>query len=341
MTDDSVPYRDVIGLGRLNTAYAQSKILHSAVETGLFDLLAEGPADEAVIAERLGLHRRLLPDFLRALVALGLLERTGDTYANAAPAAAVLVSGTPYYLGDSVRAAAARHYAMWGRLTEALRDGAPKADQAAGPGAFERLYRNPEAARRFLAHMDSAHALVGPQLAEAVPWSRYRSFVDVGGARGHIAAAVAAAHPHLTGGVFELPAVRPFFDEHVAALGLADRLTFHAGDFFTTPLPAADVLIFGHVLHDWEPDQRQLLLERAFQALAPGGAVVVYDQMLDDDEPDLASVLGSLNVALVTGGSEYLVQDCRGWMEKAGFRVESGRRLRTIGSDYVLVGVKP
>ncbi|WP_055528658.1 methyltransferase [Streptomyces graminilatus] len=340
-TTDSVPYADVIELGRLNTAYAQSKILHSAVETGLFELLAEGAADETVIAERLGLNPRLLGDFLRALAALDLVRRTGDGYVNAPRAAACLVPDNPYYLGNSARAASARHYAMWGRLTEALRDGQPKAEQAAGPGAFERLYQNPEAARRFLAHMDSAHALVGPELAAAVPWSRYRSFVDVGGARGHIAAALATAHPQLTGGVFELPAVEPFFDEHMAELGLADRISFHSGDFFTVPLPAADVLVFGHVLHDWEPEQRQFLLERAYQALAPGGAVVVYDQMLDDAEPDLASILGSLNVALVTGGSEYLVQDCRTWMEKAGFRVESGRRIRTIGSDYVLVGVKP
>ena len=341
MTTDSVPYADVIELGRLNTAYAQSKILHSAVETGLFDLLAKGPADEAAIADQLGLHPRLLADFLRALTALDLVRRTDDGYVNAPRAASCLVPDNPYYLGNSARAASARHYAMWGRLTEALRDGEPKAEQAAGPGAFERLYQNPEAARRFLAHMDSAHALVGPELAEAVPWSRYESFVDVGGARGHIAAALATAHPQLTGGVFELPAVEPFFDEHMAELGLADRITFHAGDFFTVPLPAADVLVFGHVLHDWEPEQRQFLLDRAYQALEPGGAVVVYDQMLDDAEPDLASILGSLNVALVTGGSEYLVQDCRTWMEKAGFRVESGRRIRTIGSDYVLVGVKP
>ncbi len=341
MDTELKPYDDVIALGRLNTAYAQSKILHSAVEVGLFELLAEAPAEVESIAERLGLHPQLLPDFLRALVALGLLERTGDTYANSPKAAAILVPGVPFYLGASARTASARHYAMWGRLTEALKDGQPKAEHVGGPGAFERLYQNHDAARRFLAHMDSAHALVGPQLAEAVDWSRYATFIDVGGARGHIAAAVASAHPHLTGGVFELPAVEPLFHEHMEELGLADRITFHTGDFFAAPLPAADVLIFGHVLHDWDPEQRQFLLQSAYDSLASGGAVVVYDQMLDDADPDLFAILGSLNVALVTGGSEYPVADCRGWLEKAGFRVESGRRIRTIGSDYILVAVKP
>lgn len=338
---ESAPYEEAIAIGRLNTAYAQARILQSAVEVGLFELLAEGAADQDTIAGRLDLHPRLLPDLLRALVALGLLERSGDQYTNSARAAAVLVPGTPYYLGASVRTAAARHYAMWGRLTEALRDGEAKADNAAGPDAFARLYQNHEAARRFLAHMDSAHALVGPQLAQAVDWSRHKTFIDVGGARGHIAAALVAAHPHLTGGVFELPAVEPLFDEHMTELGTAEQLRFHAGDFFKDPLPRADALIFGHVLHDWSPEQRQFLLQRAFDALEPGGAVVVYDQMLDDTAPDLPAVLGSLNVALVTGGSEYPVQDCEGWLTRAGFRIEQGRRIHTIGSDYVLVAVKP
>lgn len=336
-----VPYEEAIAIGRLNTAFAQSRILNSAVETGLFELLGEAPAGSAAIAERLGLHHRLVPDFLRALVALGLLDESDGVFRNSAAAEACLLPGSPYYLGGSVRASAARHYGMWGRLTEALRDGEPKAEGAGGPDAFERLYRNRDAARRFLAHMDSAHALVGPQLAEVVDWSRYGSFVDVGGARGHIAAAIVAAHPHLEGGVFELPAVEPLFDEHMAELGTAEQISFHGGDFFEDPLPEADVLVFGHVLHDWTTERRAFLLERAFAALRPGGAVVVYDQMLDHGTPELGSLLGSLQVALVTGGSEYTVDEGRELLEKTGFTVGHGQRIRTIGSDYVLVGVKP
>nr|WCI13850.1 LaxM1 [Streptomyces setonensis] len=336
-----VPYDEAIAIGRLNTAFAQSRILNSAVETGLFELLDEEPAGSEAIAQRLGLNHRLVPDFLRSLVALGLLEEADGSFRNSPSAAACLLPGSPYYLGGSVRASAARHYTMWARLTEALRDGEPKAEGATGPDAFERLYRNRDAARRFLAHMDSAHALVGPQLAEVVDWSRYTSFVDVGGARGHIAAAVASAHPHLHGGVFELPAVEPLFDEHMQQLGTAEKITFHGGDFFTDALPEADVLIFGHVLHDWTPERRAFLLQRAFAALRPGGAVVVYDQMLDDTAPELGSLLGSLQVALVTGGSEYSVDEGRALLEKTGFTLEHGQRIRTIGSDYVLVGVKP
>ncbi|WP_328304448.1 acetylserotonin O-methyltransferase (plasmid) [Streptomyces sp. NBC_00435] len=340
MATEQERFANAVEIGRLNTAYAQSKLLHSAVEVGVFELLAEGPASLKEIEERLELHPRLLRDFCDGLVALGLLEREDGTYRNSAKTEQVLLKDSPLYLGSAVLTASSRHLPMWGKLTEALRDGLPKAAGAAGPDVFLKLYENKDAARKFLAHMDSAHATVGPQLAQALDWSRYSSFIDVGGARGNVAAAIAQAHPHLTGGVFELPAVEPLFDEHVERLGLANRVFFHSGDFFEKPMPQTDVVILGHVLHDWALEERRTLLKRAFEAVRPGGALVIYDQMLDEEDPNLFSVLGSLNVALVTPGSEYTVAECRELVAEVGFQVVSAERILTTGSDLVLVAEK-
>ncbi|MGW4940917.1 methyltransferase [Actinoplanes sp. NPDC004185] len=331
VADDKVS--DAATIRRLSTAYARAKVLHSAVELGVFELLEQAPADLVEIRGRLGLHDRMSTDFLNALVASGLLERDGERYGNSAAASEFLVPGGALYLGDRVRTNSARHYAAWGGLTQALRDGGlGKPD-----GVFARLYADRDRARGFLAHMDANNALVAPQLAEYVDWSGYTSFIDVGGARGNVAAQLAGAHPHLRAGVFELPQVEPLFDELMAELGTTGTVTFHAGDFFADPLPATDVLIFGHVLHDWAVEERQELLRRAYDALRPGGAVVVYDQMLDDEVPDLASLLGSLNVALMTpGGSEYTAADCRAWAEKAGLRTTQVTKL-PHGNDTVLV----
>ncbi|NGO71627.1 methyltransferase [Streptomyces boncukensis] len=326
-------------LARLSASYAEARILHTAVEVGLFELLAEGPLDRDGIAARLRLHPRLLRDFLGAVTALGLTEREGERFRIAPDAAEFLVPGGPLYLGGRIRTAARRHYHTWGRLTEALRDGEPKA--GAGGDAFAALYTDPEATRSFLVHMDANNGVVGPQLAEAVDWSAYASFTDVGGARGNVAAQLVRRRPHLDGAVFELPAVEPFFDEHMSELGVADRVTFHAGDFFADALPGTEVLILGHVLHDWSPEERQKLLDRVYAALPPGGAVVVYDQMLDEDAPELRSLIGSLNVALITpGGSEYTVPECRAWLAGAGFVFLSATRLAQ-GNDTVVVAAKP
>ncbi|WP_328685269.1 acetylserotonin O-methyltransferase [Streptomyces sp. NBC_01261] len=338
-TSTRPPSLDAGAIARLSASYAEARILHSAVEVGLFELLAEGPLGQEAICGRLELHPRLVRDFLGAVSALGLIERAGGEFRIAPAAEQFLVPGGPLYLGARIRTAAQRHYHTWGRLTDALRDGAPKA--GVGGDAFATLYANPEATRNFLVHMDANNGMVGPQLATAVDWSAYSSFVDVGGARGNVASHLVRHHPHLRGGVFELPAVRPFFDEYMEQLGLADKVVFHPGDFFTGTLPEADVLVLGHVLHDWSSVLREELLERAYAALPPGGAVVIYDQMLDEDSPDLRSLIGSLNVALITpGGSEYTVPDCRGWVERAGFTFLSATRLEK-GNDTVMVAAKP
>lgn len=330
-----------VTIGRLNTSFAAAKILHSAVEVGVFALLDDGPADEHQIARRLDLHPKLLPDFLSALVALGLLERQDSGYRNSEQAAECLVPGGDVDLAGTVLAASARHYQTWAKLTAALRDGAPKAAGASGPEAFRTLYRDADAARRFLSHMDSAHPSIAPQLADFVPWERYRNFVDVGGARGTVAATLVRCWPHLAGTVFELPDIESLFHERMAELGTGESVSFRAGDFFVDELPPADVVILGHVLHDWTSDARGCLLDRVAAALPSGGAVVIYDQMLDEDQPDLPSLLGSLQVALVTGGAEYTIGECHELVQKAGLRPVDGRRLVSIGNDYALLAVKP
>jgi hypothetical protein len=68
----------------------------------------------------------------------------------------------------------------------------------------------------------------------------------------------------------------------VAGHGLESRLSFHGGDFFADPLPAADVYVLGRVLHDWGLDQKRLLL-RTYDALPEDGSVIVYDMLIDDE----------------------------------------------------------
>src|ERR671920_1179721 len=67
---------------QLGLGYWGSKTLLSAVEIGLFTELAKGSLDFETLAERLMLHPRSARDFLDALVALGMLEREDDRYAN-------------------------------------------------------------------------------------------------------------------------------------------------------------------------------------------------------------------------------------------------------------------
>ncbi|WP_328406268.1 methyltransferase (plasmid) [Streptomyces sp. NBC_00390] len=328
-------------IGRLNTAYTQAKVLHSAVELGLFETLAAGPATVDTLCQRLRLHPRLAPDFLGALVGLGLLEYTEGQYRNSHAAQVLLVPGGPLSMNGSVVQHGRVHYGLWSSLTEALRDGRAKSGPQTPAGAVTDEQPDLETARAFMAHMDTFNSIVAPELARSVDWSRHRTFVDVGGARGNLAGLLVKAHPHLQGSVFDVPGLEPLFDEHMAGLRTRDKVSFQGGDFFSDPLPEADVVIFGHVLHDWPEQARRTLLERAFPAVRPGGVLLVYDAMIADGSFDAHAHLQSLICSLIRdGGSEYSESSCREWAEKAGFRVKDVIPLDTVTNDRLLVAVK-
>jgi hypothetical protein len=151
---------------------------------------------------------------------------------------------------------------------------------------------------------------------------------------------IALAHPHLQGIGVDLPATQPVFEDYVASLGLAERVTFHGGDFFQDDLPTADVLLFGHILHDWDLETKGMLLRKAYAALPEGGAVIVYDAIIDDDRKENAfGLLMSLNMLIETpGGFDYTGSDCIEWMKEAGFR--DCRVEHLVGPDSMVVGVK-
>ena len=177
-------------------------------------------------------------------------------------------------------------------------------------------------------------------IARNFPWANYQTCADVGTAQGDLVARIALANPHLMGTGYDLPVVGPVFSEYIAGLSLADRVTFQAGDFFQDEFPQADVILMGHILHDWDLPTKRMLLEKAWRALPPGGAVIVYDAIIDDDRSQNAfGLLMSLNMLIETpGGFDYTGSDCIGWMKDAGFRDSHVEHL--VGPDSMVIGIK-
>lgn len=305
----------------LGTAFFAARVLQAAVELGLFTVLSEGPATETELRKRLELHERSSRDFLDALVALGLLTRQDGTYDNSVLASTYLDRTKATYIGGFMAMADHMLYPVWSRLTTGLRTGQPQAQGLDDNGSFPRIHRDAAFFADFTSAMDAYTGTIGPELARVFDWSGYQEFTDVGGARGNLAAALTRAHPHLNGSVFDLPNLETLFTEHMRSLQLDGQISFRGGNFFKDPLPSTEVIVFGHVLHDWNADERQMLIKKAFEALKPGGTLLIYDRMMDDDRRERAlSLLGSLNLLLVTpGGSEYTAADCRGWLAEAGF----------------------
>jgi O-methyltransferase domain/Dimerisation domain len=317
-----------------------SKTLLSAVELGVFSALAAGPLEAQTLVDRLGLHPRGARDFLDALVALRLLERSGTQYANTPETARFLDRAKPSYIGGLLEMVNQRLYPFWGGLTEALRTGQPHNEATRGENFFTALYADPGRLAGFLQAMTSLSRGTAQALAQRFPWAHDHTFVDVGTAEGGVPVQVALAHRHLAGGGFDLPPVRPFFEQHVAAHGLGDRLHFYAGDFFQDALPPADVLIMGLILHDWNLEDKRLLLRKAYEALPAGGALIVYEALIDDQRREHAfGLLMRLNMLIETpGGFDYTGADCVAWMRAAGFRDPRVEPL--LGPYAMVVGVK-
>ena len=322
-------------------AFWPSKTLLSAIEIGVFTELARGPERFEPLSGRLGLHPRSARDFLDTLVALGFLTRSGDLYANTPETDVFLVRTKPTYVGGVLEMANHRLYPFWGHLTEALRTGQPQNEvKGGGPGVFETLYADPARLKQFLSAMSGISRGANMTIALKFPWKDYRTFVDVGTAQGDLATQIALANQHVRGTGFDLPEVAPIFEEYVQNAGIADRLTFEPGSFFERDLPKADVVLMGHILHDWDLPTKKMLVKKAFDAVPSGGALVVYEAIIDDDRSKNAfGLMMSLNMLIETpGGFDYTGADCEGWMREAGFKTTRVEPL--VGPDSMVIGIK-
>jgi hypothetical protein len=322
-------------------AFWPAKTLLSAIELGVFTELAKDPEPFDRLSSRLGLHPRSARDFLDTLVALGFLVRDGDRYGNTADTGVFLDRLKPSYLGGLLEMANHRLYPYWGHLTEALRTGLPQNEiKTGGPGLFEALYADPARLHQFLAAMTGLSRGANMAIARLFPWKNYRTFVDVGTAQGDLAAQVALANPALEGIGFDLAQVAPIFEAYTEQVGVADRVRFVAGDFFNDPLPKADVVMMGHILHDWDLPTKKMLIGKAFDAVPTGGALIVYEAIIDDDRSKNAfGLMMSLNMLIETpGGFDYTGADCSGWMKDAGF--SSTQVTPLVGPDSMVVGIK-
>src|SRR6266480_2684796 len=304
-----------------------SKTVLSAVELELFTKLGDGEMTARQIADELGLHERAVPDFPDALVALGFLERDGEgegaRYRNTQETAVFLNKKSPAYVGGILEMANARLYPFWGDLTEALHTGEPQNEvKHAGQSMFEELYSDPDRLEQFMQAM--AGISMGPfmALAEKFDFSKYETLCDVGGATGQLSIIVAQRHPHLRCASFDLPVVEPIAKRTIEAAGLSERVTAVGGDFFADPLPGADVITMGLILHDWNLERKMHLIKAAYDALPEGGAFIAIENLIDDARRENAfGLLMSLNMLIEFGDAfDYTGADFAGWCEEVGFK---------------------
>ncbi|HEY3739059.1 MAG TPA: methyltransferase [Bryobacteraceae bacterium] len=282
--------------------FRRSKTMFAALELGIFEGKREGKEIDRLLA---------------ACGSLGLLEKRGDgEWVNTPAADEYLRKDSPRTLSGYIEYSNMALYPMWGHLEDAVREGGHRWKQTFGfeGGIFSSFFKSDEARDRFLMGMHGFGQLSSPAVAKAFDLSRFTKLIDLGGASGHLAMAAVAAYPNLEAAVFDLPQAIEFARHFVEGT----QVELITGDFFTDPLPRADLYALGRILHDWSSDKIALLLARVHDALPPGGGLLIAEKLLGPTH--VSAHMQSLSMLVCTEGRERTLDEYRVLLESAGFR---------------------
>ncbi len=313
---------------KLGMGFWASKVVLTAVEFELFThLAAKGGMTAADVKRTLDLRctDRHLLDFLDTLTGLGFLERTGllaeARYANTAETAFFLDKAKPSYLGGILEMANDRLYRFWDHLGTALRTGDQQNEARTGEDFFGKLYSDRDRLRGFVNAMSGVQMGAFMAFARSFDFSKATTLADIGGSGAHLSLMVAKHQPHMACTSFDLPPVQPIAHANITHFNLNDRVSAAAGDFFTDPLPKADVITMGNILHDWDEEKKVMLMRKAYDALPAGGAFVAIENVIDDERrQNVFGLMMSLNMLIETAhGFDYTYADFQRWAKAAGF----------------------
>lgn len=309
-------------------SFMRSKVLLAAVKLDLFTTLAKnGPRKASDLGHALGLHPRAWYDFFDALLAMGFLEREGDgpegKYYNTPETETFLDKRRPEYVGGMLEMCNDRLFRFWSDLDDALKTGQPQneAKHSQKP-MFEELYSDLPRLEQFMSAMAGISHGQFRTFANLFDFSPYKTVCDVGGATGLLSQCIAERHSHMQCISFDLPEVAPIAQRHIDKAGLTDRITTTSGDFFKDPLPKADVITMGKILHDWNLENKLKLIQAAYDALPEGGVFIAIEHLIDDARRENASgLMISLTMLIEFGDAfDFTGADFKEWCSEIGFK---------------------
>jgi acetylserotonin N-methyltransferase len=317
---------DPTPVSTLIEAFRWSKTMFTAASFGIYDRL---PATLGSLAEDLQVNPDALQRLLDGNIGLGLLERRGEAYYNKPVAEVYLRKESPHSLLGYILYSDRVLYNMWSHLDDAVREGTNRWKQSFGTDGpiFDHFFRTEDDLRTFVMGMHGFGVTSSPAVVRAFDLSRFHRLVDLGGATGHLTIAACEAYHDLQGVVLDLERVIPVAREIVSQSPAASRISCVAGDFFEGDLPPADLYSLGRILHDWAQPKIEKLLSRIRKSLAPGGALLIAERILNDDKSGPTNALmQSLNMLICTEGKERTLEEYRALLQAAGFSNVEGQK---------------
>jgi len=314
-----------IGMG-----FWASKVVLSAVKFKLFTLVAgtQKRAKEIKESLKFGTTDRHVYDWLDTLVSLGFLKREGllDTakYSNAPDTEFFLDEKKPSYMGGILLMANNRLYHHWENLEEGLLTGQPQneAKQDHDMEFFQHLYQSPEALQEFMNAMSGIQGGNFMMLVKKFNFSNYKTLADIGGADGFLSAMIVMHHPNIECTTFDLPPVAPVAEAKLKKLNVAERVKIASGDFLKDPMPSAEIITMGNILHGLNEEGKLMLFKKVYDALPENGAFMAIENIIDNERSkNTFGLLMSLNMLIENGDAfDYTPNDFEKWAKQTGFK---------------------
>jgi SAM-dependent methyltransferase len=332
-----------IPLMQLATSFWGFKTLATAIDMDLFTRFSTSPMTAQELAQWFRIEERPAEMLLTGCAGLGLLCKQNGRYCNTPLAEKFLVRAGRYYFGGFVSMLNRRLYSGWDKLPEALSTNRPTTwDPDKQSSLFEGA--DPAMMQTFWQAMHSLSIFTARALGEAVDFSAFRKLLDVGGGSGAFDIELCLRYPSLSATVYDLPFVTEIAEGRVAEAGLGDRITTRSGDFFADlKYPPHDVILLSMIMHDWSEQEDRAILRKCYEALPPGGAVIISELLVNDEKAGPApAALMSLNMLIETvGGRNYTSAEYRAWLEDIGFREVRVVCFEAAGANGVVIGYKP
>lgn len=328
-------------------AHYRFQYLHAAFRLGLFTLLREEPGSTRTrIAYQLGLQEQPTRILLLGCTAFGLLYKAGDRYYNT-PVSELLATNIRQIPAAFVPFEQSFIYRPMSWFYESLKENTNIGLQREIEGSAETLYGrlagNSELETTFHDMMGSVSRAVAAELVQQLDLSKHTHLLDVGGGTAINATNFARRWPHLRITILDLPTVTDTANEHIAELGLDDRVRAVGLDAFNDEFPTGcDCVLFAHFLEIWSIERNRELLAKASRALNSGAGVFVVAPSQNDDEtgPELAAELSAYFQAIASGeGMVYTPREYEEWFAEVGFEPAGRVHVGELG-DVVVSGVK-
>ena len=316
-----------------------TQAIYVAAKLGIADLLEEQPKSNAQLAEATGADEESLYRVLRALASLNIFAETADGRFGLTPLAACLrtsVAGTLRFF--AIMQGEQWVWRSWGETMHSVRTGQPAFDHVFGAPVFKFYSVNQVAARVSADGLTSRSGPENAAVAAAYDFSDARTIVDVGGGQGTLLSAILAANPQARGILLEMPHVIDMAKPMLEQSCLAGRYELVSGDFFSAVPGGGDVYLLKKVIHDWDDNRAQAILDSCRKAIPPSGRLLLVEAVVPPgNEPSFAKLIDLL-MLVYAGGRERTEAEHQALLKSAGFGL---RRVIPTASTLSIIEAIP